>query len=346
MMIIVIIAGGSGTRLWPLSTPEYPKHLLKIDGNKDSLLQSTYDRARQLSDKVYVVTENGHTHHVRDQLKDLPDDSFIVEPARRGTASCIIAALSKISKKHDEDEPIAFMHADHYIRDTVGFLHSLKVAAESATKTKRIVLIGIEPTYAATGFGYIKKGKLSDEQSLVFEVDSFKEKPDNTAALEYLNSGEYLWNGGYFVASLNTFKTSMKEVAPDQLKNLEALNNAEGSDFEKTYLGFENIAIDYVLIEKVKNLLVVQATFDWMDVGSFSDLHDAIGGDDKGNYTTGKVELEEVENSIVQNSEDKPVAVIGLENIAVINTPQGLVITRKDISQKVGEVSKRFNGTK
>lgn len=342
MMIVVIIAGGSGTRLWPLSTPEYPKHLLKVDSSDDSLLQSTYKRASQLADKVYVVTENGHTHHVQDQLSELPKEAFIIEPARRGTAGCIIAALSHISKTNDADEPIAFMHADHYIRDTVGFLHSLKSAAEAAQKTKQMVLIGIEPTYPATGFGYIKKGDLADEQNLVFKVDSFKEKPDNQTALEYLNSGQYLWSGGYFVATLNTFLGLMKEVAPDQLENYQALKEATAESRDEVYLGFENIAIDYALIEKAKNLLVVQATFDWMDVGSFSDLHDAIGGDEKGNFISGKVELEDVENSIIQNHEDKPVAVIGLENVAVINTPKGLIITRKDISQKVGEVSKRL----
>ena len=341
-MIVVIIAGGSGTRLWPLSTPEFPKHLLKIDGAEDSLLQSTYKRARELSDKVYIVTENGHTYHVQEQLGDLPEDAFIIEPARRGTAGCIIAALSKISKTHDADEPIAFMHADHYIRDTVGFLHSLNSAAAAAQKTKKIVLIGIEPTYAATGFGYIKKGDVFDEEHLVFAVHSFREKPDHPTALEYVNSGNYLWNGGFFVASLNTFLEVMTEFAPDLLKNYQALAAATDAGIKDVYLGFENIAIDYALIEKVNNLLVMQSTFDWMDVGSFSDLHDAIGGDSHGNYTSGKVELEEVTNSIVQNSEDKPVAVIGLDNIAVINTKDGLVVTRKDISQKVGEVSKRL----
>jgi mannose-1-phosphate guanylyltransferase/mannose-6-phosphate isomerase len=342
MMIIVIIAGGSGTRLWPLSTPDYPKHLLRIDGGEDSLLQSTYKRAKQLAKKVYVVTENGHVHHVKDQLPDLADDYFITEPARRGTASCIVAALSHIGKSNDADEPIAFMHADHYIRDNDGFTHSLKIAASTAEKTKRIVLIGIEPDYPATGFGYIQKGDIFDEQNFVFDVHSFKEKPDHKTAFEYLKSGHYLWNGGYFVASLNTFLKVMKEVAPTLLKNYEELTTASEASYKDTYLAFENIAIDYALIEKVPNLLVVPAEFDWMDVGSFADLHNAVESDEQGNSISGNIQLEGVQNSIIQNHENKPIAIIGLENVAVINTKDGLVVTRKDISQKVGEVSKRL----
>ena len=162
-MIVVIIAGGSGTRLWPLSTPDHPKHLLKIDGDDLSLLQHTYERAKNLADQVYIVSEAGHIELVKAQLKDLADDHFIVEPARRGTASCIVAALVYIGQRHDRDEPVAFMHADHYIRDTAGFTHSFHVANDICSSEKRIVLVGIEPDYPATCFGYIQKGDVLEE---------------------------------------------------------------------------------------------------------------------------------------------------------------------------------------
>lgn len=205
-MIVVIIAGGSGTRLWPLSMPDYPKHLLTINGDKRSLLQHTFDRAKQLTDKIYIVTDNSHIHHVKDQIPELPDEAFIIEPARRGTANCIIAALAYISKKHNNDEVIASFHADHYIRDNAGFTHSFKVAEQASSQSRRIVLVGVEPDHPATGFGYIEKGEIFDEEHFVYSVKSFKEKPAFEIAKQYFDSGNYLWNGGYFVGSINTFK--------------------------------------------------------------------------------------------------------------------------------------------
>jgi len=341
-VIVVIIAGGSGTRLWPLSTPDYPKHLLKINGDELSLLQHTYERARKLTDHVYVVSEAGHIEHVKAQLQDMADDHFIVEPARRGTANCIVAALAYIRQRHGADEPIASIAADHYVRDTAGFAHSFEVADAVSLSEKRIVLVGVEPDYPATGFGYIQKDDLLDTEKFVYNVHSFKEKPDFDVAKQYITSGQYLWNCSYFVASINTFLENMHAYAPQLHENYEKLAGAEPQDFESIYLGFENVAIDYALMEKVPNLLVVPASFDWMDLGSFSDLHKAIGGDKRGNHTSGQVEIEEVENSLIQNFDDKPVAVIGLDNVVVINTPAGILVARKDLAQKVGNISKRF----
>jgi mannose-1-phosphate guanylyltransferase len=341
-VIVVIIAGGSGTRLWPLSTPDYPKHLLKINGDSRSLLQHTYERAKRLSSAVYVVSEIGHIEHVKAQLDKLPDDAFIVEPGRRGTANCIIAALEYISKRHDSDEPIAFTHADHYIRDTAGFVHSFREAEKLSKVEKRIVLVGVEPDEPATGFGYIEKGEVLNADSFVFNVKTFTEKPDYKTARKYLQSGNYLWNGGYFVGSLDTFTGSMQQYAPDLAKNFDLLRNASAADYEATYLSFESAAIDYALIEKVPDLLVVPASFDWMDLGSFGDLAKAVNGDEAGNHVHGsRVETEEVENSFIHNDEDKPIVVIGLDNIVIVNTPKGLLVARKDLSQKVGDVSKR-----
>lgn len=342
MVIVVIIAGGSGTRLWPLSTPGYPKHLLTVGGDFKSLLQNTYDRAKKLSDKIYVISEAGHIHHVKEQLPELEPSSFIVEPARRGTASCIVAALVEISKVRDANEPIAFLAADHYVRDTGGFVHSFNIAAETSQKYGRIVLVGVEPDYPATGFGYIQKDGVLDEKNYIFNVDSFTEKPDYDTATKYLASGNYLWNCGYFVGSLSTFKKVMEADAPNLYGNYQALAAAT-DDYERTYLSFESVSIDYALIEKATDLLVVPASFDWLDLGSFADLAKAVGADEQGNHVYGeRVVLEEVQNSFVQNHEDKPVAVIGLDNCVVINTPDGILVTRKDLTQKVGDVSKRL----
>ncbi len=344
-MIVCIIAGGSGTRLWPLSTPDYPKHLLHVNGSKRSLLQNTYDRAKKIGSEVYVITEKGHAHHVKEQLPELSNDNFVIEPGRRGTASCIVAALAHVSKRHDDKEPVAVLSADHFIRDTVGFEHSFRVAGELSEKEGRIVLVGVEPDHPATGFGYIQKDKVYKNGGFAYEVHAFKEKPDYDKALEYVKSGQYLWNCGYFVGSVNTFTKHMSDKAVGLFENFNKLKNSKSNEeFNKIYLGFENDTIDYALIEKVNDLLVVPASFDWMDLGSFSDLHLAVGADESGNFISksDKIEIDGVENSYIENQEDKPVAVIGLDNVVVINTKDGLLVTRKDLGQKVGEVAKRI----
>ncbi len=344
-MISVIIAGGSGTRLWPLSTPDYPKHLLQVNGNHKTLVQSTYDRVSKISSQVFVVTDASHAHHVKDQLPQLKDKNFIIEPARRGTASCILAGLATIADI-DPDEPIAFVHADHYIRDTKGFNHTFKIAQAVSKKEGRIVLVGIEPDHPATGFGYIEKGDEIDE-NFVFSVKAFKEKPDYQTAKQYVKSGDFLWNCGYFVGSVNTFLRSMSDYAPKMKKAYTALaRTSTDKSFKEAYLKLDNIAIDYALIERVRDLLVVPANFDWMDVGSYVDLHKAAESDDEGNHTQGDVEIADVQNSFLQNHEDKPMAVIGLDNIVVINTKDGIIVTRKDLSQAVGDMAKRIQKRK
>ena len=341
-MITVIIAGGSGTRLWPLSTSKYPKHFLNLV-DKDSLLQSTYKRAKKLSKDIYVVTAGAEQLElVKQQLPDLGEDNIIVEPGRRDTAGCFVIALHRIQSRHDHDEPIAFMHADHYIRDVEGYTYSFKIADEVSRKEGRIALVGIEPTYPAVGFGYIQKDGLVEGNDFVHSVKMFKEKPDFDTAQDYLQSGEYLWNAGYFVGSVNTFLQTMEQYAPDLHGRYEKLlATSDKSSLEEAFLSFEKIAIDYALMEKTNNLMVVPASFDWLDIGSFGDAHKVSETDKQGNFLKGYVELEGVENSYLRNEEDKPIAIIGLDNIVVVNTPNGILVARKDLSQNVKTIATR-----
>lgn len=343
-MIAVIIAGGSGTRLWPLSTNNYPKHLLSINGDASSLLQQTYARVSSVADSIYVVTDSSHAHHVHDQLPELDRAHIIAEPARRGTANCMLVALAAIAGKHDPDEPIFILWADHYIRDLYGFGHSVLVASNMATEQKRIVLIGIEPDYPAVGFGYIEKKHLFDPKNFVFDVASFKEKPDFNTAKRYLKSGKYLWNCGYFIATLATFENAMQSSAPDLYASYKLLTEAQDdAQRNETYLALEPANIDNALIEKVEDLLVVPANFDWLDLGSYGDLHKVTDTDEFGNHVSGgSVYVKGVENSFIQNYEEKPVAVIGLDNVVVVNTKDGILIARKDLSQEIGEISKKI----
>jgi len=339
-LIVVINAGGSGTRLWPLSVPEYPKHLLQITGDT-SLMQEAYQRAKQLTDSIYIVTEAGHAHHVKDQLPELSDEAFIIEPARRGTAGCIVAGLHHIQSRHPHDEPIAFLQADHVIRDTEGFVHSFTLAAEASKKYNKVTLIGINPTAPATGFGYIHKGSAVETEDSLYEVAGFKEKPEQSIAEEYLKSGEYVWNGGYFVGSVNTFAHALEQYSPKWFEYYQDLVATESDDdYKKAYLALESDAIDYALLELDPELLVVPADFDWMDVGSFSDVHSAVDTDDDGNHVkSGKSVMVDAEDNLIINQESgKPVGVIGLSGIVVINTKNGLLIAHKDHDQKVKDV--------
>lgn len=347
-MIIAIIAGGSGTRLWPLSTSTKPKHLLKLTSER-SLVQMAYDRAVILSNKVYVVTEASHAEEVKAQIPELNEDCFLIEPGRRGTANCIVFALDIISRLHDHDEPIAFIHADHHIHNISGFARSFSAAAKTSQARNEITLIGIEPTFPSTGFGYIKRDGIINEEVGIFNVESFKEKPDYETAKRYVESGEYLWNCGYFVGSVDTFLAEMRLSAPDLMDNFEKLATINGiysEEYNKTYLGFENQVIDIALIEKAKNLAVVSANFDWMDVGSFKDLHDVVPQDEKGNYTSGEnIHTIDVENVYIRNEEDdRPIAVIGLDNVVVVNTSDGILVARRDVSHRTGEIARKLQG--
>jgi mannose-1-phosphate guanylyltransferase len=345
-MITVIIAGGSGTRLWPLSTPKYPKHLLKLT-NERTMLQQAYDRAKQISDSIYIVTEAGHSDRVSEQLPELPHEAFLIEPGRRGTAHCIVFALDAIARKHDHDEPIAFIHSDHHIRDIGGFARSFSTAAKISQSSESIALIGIEPTFPSTGFGYIERDGIISASKGIFKVKSFKEKPDFETAKKYIKSGNYLWNCGYFVGSVNTFIDEMKQSAPDltiHFDELSSIKKISSKEYNKAYLSFDNQVIDIALIEKAKSLAVVSASFDWMDIGSFKDLHDVVPQDEKGNYFYGdNVHSIDVENVFVRNEEpDKPIAVIGIDNVVVVNTSDGILVSRKDVSHKTGDVAKKL----
>lgn len=344
-MITVIIAGGSGTRLWPLSTQKNPKQLLSLT-NEKTMVQNTYERAKLLGEEIYIVPDISHAEALKAQLPEVDEDHFVVEPGRRGTANCIVAALAHVAKRHSHDEPIAFIHADHHIRDTSGFALCFEAAAEASTKRQEIALIGIEPTYPATGFGYIQRDGEMEGLEGVFRVESFKEKPDFETATQYLADGNYLWNCGYFVGSVSTFLKEMGECAPELKENFERLSalSAEQEEYKTTYLSFENEVIDIALIEKSKSLLVVPASFDWMDVGNFKDLHEANPSDEKNNYVRGdNVHSIEVENTFIRNEDaDKHVAVIGLDNVVVVNTKDGLLVARKDLSHRVGEIAKKI----
>jgi mannose-1-phosphate guanylyltransferase/mannose-6-phosphate isomerase len=337
-MIVVIIAGGSGTRLWPLSNPHYPKHLLRLTGDR-TLLQQTYARAECISNDVYIVSEKSHAHHITDQLPGFSKSNLLIEPARRGTANCVLFALDVLKKQNKQDDAIAFIHCDHFIKNTDAFALSMKKAADIALANRKIVLCGIKPAYSSTSFGYIEQG---DSAGSAYKVKSFKEKPDPETARRYLESGNFLWNAGYFIASAGVFFDEIEKYSSEMRRSaklLNAVSDTNSGSYTEAYLSLQSAAIDYALIEKDKDLLVIPAEFDWMDIGSFNDLYDVVEKDSSGNYLNGNNIFNlECSNIFVRNEEQKPVAVIGLKDIIVVNTETGILVTSKKDAPKIASI--------
>lgn len=341
IVIVVIIAGGSGTRLWPLSTHDQPKHLLKLT-NERSLLQNTYDRVKELSKNIFVVPEASHADEVFEQLPEVPRANVIVEPARRGTASCVILALSKIKKAGLPNQAILLLWGDHLIRDRQGFVRTAKQVADLAEATKKLVFLGVEPTYPSTGFGYIHKGQsLNNGFKNAYVLKQFVEKPDRDRAEHFFESGEYLWNMGYLTGTLETFEREIQEHASKLWGYYQQL--LEADDPQKIYMDFEGEAIDTALSEHVPDALVVPGTFDWIDIGSFQDLHGISHRDEKGNHVKGdRVMIEQTSNSYIQNQQDTPLAVVGLDNVVVVVNGNGILVANKNYAQAVGEIAKKI----
>jgi mannose-1-phosphate guanylyltransferase/mannose-6-phosphate isomerase len=342
-MIVVIIAGGSGTRLWPLSTHNYPKHLLSLINDK-SLLQNTVNRVLNITseDKVFVIPEVSHVQHVYSQLSQINKKNIIPEPARRGTASCFLLALSEIKKRNvASDELILFLWADHIVRNADGFTTTMLRAGEIAKAEQKLVFIGVNPTYASTGLGYLERDGRVKGWRDAYNLMSFKEKPGKKMAEKFMASGKYLWNTGYLVGTLATFEREMAENSERLSQDYEALCAAK--DRDAAYLDMPSESLETALSEKVKNAIVVPGGFDWADIGSFRDLHSFSIKDDNENHIRGeKVELDHTSNSYVRNDTDVPIAIIGLDNIVVVSTSEGILVTNKNYAQNVGDVAKRL----
>ena len=336
---VVILAGGSGTRLWPRSREKSPKHLLTLHG-RQSLLQSTLERVGRLTENVYVVTERSQVKSIREQLPDLPDERFIIEPARRGTASALGLAAVTIAER-DPNATMLSVHADHYLgHDEEAYLKTLEAEARWAEAKRSLVTVGLRPPYASTAFGYIQVGPPLDggQAPAVHRVVRFVEKPDLKTAEGFLASGSYLWNLGLFSWPVDVLFSEMAQHAPGLSAGLEGVRRARQSgrleDADAAYSRLPTEAIDYAVLERTKNLLVVGATFEWHDLGSLADLHDILQQDEAGNFVEGDSVLIDSWNCMI-HSPNKLVASVGLEDMVVIETEDAILICPKARSQDV-----------
>jgi len=331
------MAGGSGTRFWPASRKRRPKQFLKI-GTEQSLLRQTVDRVRGLvpAEQVYVVTGEVHAQHARDDLPELPAENVLVEPTGRNTAPCIAWATQVILHK-DSDARIAVLPADHFIRDAADFCRHLEAAFEAAAE--KIVLFGMVPDRPETGYGYIQQGdKVQDVSGLaVHGVQRFVEKPDHETALAYLSAGDYLWNSGMFVFSAQVMAEDLQTHLPKMHTDVVALTK-DPDKVAALYPTLQSVSIDVGVMEKSERIAVMPATFTWNDVGSWQAAKDVYPSDADDNVVLGDAFLHDVKHSYVDARAGRYVAVVGLEDVVVVDTEDAVLVVRRDKSQDVKRI--------
>jgi len=337
----VIMAGGVGSRFWPRSKEKTPKQLLKIFG-ENTMIQDTVNRLKGLveDDNIYVITNKIQKQEIVNQLSHVPEKNIIEEPFGRNTAACIGLA-SVIIEERDKDAVTVILPADHIIKDIDVFHKTLKNAAEFADKSKGLVTIGIPPTRPETGYGYIQIDDANVDTN-IFKVFTFAEKPNYATAVRFLESGDFMWNSGMFIWRTDAILEEIKLLMPDLHEELEAIRKKiDKPDFEKTvfnsYGQLKSISIDYGIMEKSKKVFLTKGEFSWSDVGSWEEVYQLSPKNKDGNSINGLIYTERTIDSYIY-SPKKFTAVIGAENLIIINTEEALLICRRDNCQDVKKV--------
>ncbi len=332
----IILAGGSGSRLWPLSRELCPKQLLNITGEK-SLLQATYERLKTIlpDENILSITNTKHLANVKIQLKDFCKTPIVIsEPVSKNTAPAAAVSAKYLAQKNNSDDIILVVPSDHLIHDTDSFAQAIK-EGEKLAQEGYIVTFGVKPSYSETGFGYIKTaGKIAEG----FKVEKFVEKPDVQTAEKYVQDKSTFWNSGIFMFKPSVFFEELKKHAPEIFKITEKID-FENSD-EIPYVEFDrmpNISLDYALMEKSKSLTMIELKCDWKDVGSWDAIYDISEKDKSGNVFVGHVLDEGSKNSLVYSS-SKLVATIGLEDVVLVETEDAILACRKDKTQDVKHI--------
>lgn len=340
MILPVIMAGGSGSRLWPLSRSLFPKQFISLASDL-TMLQETVQRLDGLEhSNPMLICNDEHRFLVAEQLRQQAVESsgIILEPAGRNTAPAIaLAALQAV--KNGDDPLLLILAADHVIQDTSAFIGSVQTAVKSAQSGK-LVTFGIVPTKPETGYGYIKQGQAEGE---AYQVAQFVEKPDLATANTYLESGEYYWNSGMFLFQASRYLEELKAFRPDILSACEAAMTGSRHDLEfirldeQAFLACPDESVDYAVMEQTSDALVVPMDAGWSDVGSFSALWEVSDKNAQGNVTTGDVLTEQTENSYIY-SQNKLVSTVGVSNLVVIETKDAVLVADKDKVQDVKSI--------
>ncbi len=345
----VIMAGGGGTRFWPLSRKERPKQLLNLSG-KDIMVNETIDRIAMSVGKenIFIVTNETQAQLMKTETAGrMSEEKILAEPAARNTAACIGYAAMEIVKKY-EDGIMCVLPSDQFVKDEEEFTKVMNAAIAAATETDMLVTIGISPTFAATGYGYICTEKESAAQigntgKQYLKVKEFVEKPDEETAAEYLASGNYAWNSGMFIWKASTILKKFETLLPDIYACLVEIGEAMGTPGEaaviqRIYPEIPKISIDYGIMERSKDVLMIAGDFGWNDIGSLDMLGIAKPADENGNVVYGEQIHLDTKNCILYGR-DKLIATIGVENLIVIQEKDAVLICDKNRAQDVKKLT-------
>ena len=339
----ILMAGGVGSRFWPVSTTEFPKQFHDMLGSGETLIQKTFSRLTKLItiENILILTNERYNDLVLQQLPMVKQEQVLLEPAMRNTAPCILYASLKI-RKMNPDALMVIAPSDHWIEDETAFASNLQQCFDYCEKENALVTLGIQPTFPNTGFGYIEFAKT--DTNTIKKVRQFREKPDYETAKSFLTSGNFLWNGGIFIWSaqsiIEAFLTYQPQMNQLFMNGYRQLNTSEEQTFiNSIYANAENVSIDYAILEHATNVFVLPATFDWNDLGTWGSLYDKLDKDDKNNaIVNSKVIIENATNNIIRAHDKKVIIIDGLNDYIIVDEGNKLLIYPKSKEQEINNI--------
>ena len=348
-LYVLILAGGSGERFWPLSRKSRPKQLLALF-SKETLLEATVRRLDGLvpPEQILILTNTDQEAGVRALCPQLPRENIVAEPAKRDTAAAIALGVGWIARRAPQATMVV-LPADHLIKDSAGFQRTLRTAAVAAEETNELVTIGIQPSWGCPGFGYIEQGAAYAlaggvaGDPAVFEVSRFREKPDAELAEQFFQQGNFRWNAGMFIWTIPAILAAFNRHAPALGEFVGRLH--AGEDLTKllatAFPALPKISIDYAVMEKSERVLVVEAAFDWDDVGSWTAVAKYLAADVDGNQTNCPVEMLEAGNNIVFSDQPRTIALLGVSDLIVVQTADALLVCSRHEAEKIKQIVAR-----
>ncbi len=343
----VIMAGGVGSRFWPVSTQENPKQFHDMLGTGQSLIQNTFTRLSKLipQENILIATNINYKDLVLKHLPNVSENQILLEPAMRNTAPCILYSALKINDMN-EDAVMIVAPSDHFIEDEETFIANVETAFKACEKRDILMTLGIKPSGPNTGYGYIQFEELDNE---IKKVKNFTEKPNLETAQQFIQQGDYLWNAGIFIWSVKSiikaFESSLGEMCSLFNQGNSYWNTSKESDFIKNYYGkAENVSIDYGIMESAKNVYVLPVEFGWNDLGTWGSLHDKLPKDkDENAVVNARTLFKDAHNNIVRTHNDKKVIIQGLSDFIVVETDDTILIFPKTKEQEIKQISKEVN---